>query len=248
MLRALVIGICATTLAGCATLGSRTPSGPSESDIRELRAAATRHEIEIERLRREVARLALVVDQQRSARAAPPPAATPSTTRPAAAPAPTVEISDLELPPPVSGRTPEPAAPTTPPPATVEPAEVGEAAQAIYDQGYTLYHQNRFVEAETAFQRFLQGWESSSLADNALFWIGACRLARGETDTALAAFREVVSRFPEGNKVPDALLKVAEISEREGDTQGALETYRKISTFYPDSIAAGLARERLERR
>jgi tol-pal system protein YbgF len=217
---------------------SREPTG----DLRDLQAATTRHEIEIERLRREVARLSLELDQYRrlaKAPAVPAPMPAPAT-RPAPA---TIEASDLEPPAPTTA----PSAPTgseaTPP----APPDLPEAAQAVYDQGYSLYHQNRYLEAETAFQRFLQAWGESELADNALFWIGASRLARGEADTALAAFREVTSRYPEGNKVPDALLKIAEISERAGDLEGATTAYRQILTFHPDSAAASIARDRRDR-
>jgi tol-pal system protein YbgF len=125
--------------------------------------------------------------------------------------------------------------------------EVPAAAQAIYDHGYTLYHEGRYLEAETAFQRFLTGWGVSPLADNALFWIGASRLARGEVDTALAAFTEVTTRYPDENKVADALLKMAEIAERSGDHEGARNTYRRLVTDHAESAAAAVALERLER-
>lgn len=217
--------------------GQATRSSADVADeVRQLRSASARHEVEIERLRREVARLGVALEAARTATTAParPPVAPP---RP---PAPAVESVDLAPPP----------APAPTPVAVEEPGQldapdsIPAAAQAIYDQGYTLYHESRFLDAETAFQRFLQGWPSSELADNALFWIGASRLARGELDTALAAFREVRSRYPVGNKVPDALLKIAEISERQGDREGALATYRELQRSYPDSAAATAARER----
>lgn len=235
-----VLLILALLAPGCSSLGVGSSREPSGADLRDLQAASTRHEIEIERLRREVARLTLELEQFRRLAKAPA-AATPSPTPASRPAAPTIEASDLEPPP--SPPTPAPAAPT-PEADQAVPVALPEAAQAVYDQGYSLYHQNRYLEAETSFQRFLQAWGDSELADNALFWIGASRLARGEADTALAAFREVTTRYPEGNKVPDALLKIAEISERAGDSEGAATAYRQILTFHPDSAAATIARDR----
>lgn len=237
--------VAALLAGGCSSLGVGPSREPSGIDLRDLQASTTRHEIEIERLRREVARLSLELERfQRLAKApAAPAAAVLPPPSPAGRPAPpTIEASDLE--PPAPALPAEPVASQEPSPA---PPVLPEAAQAVYDQGYSLYHQNRYLEAETAFQRFLQAWGDTELGDNALFWIGASRLARGEGDTALAAFREVVSRYPEGNKVPDALLKIAEISERSGDLDGATTAYRQILTFHPDSAAASIARDRRDR-
>ncbi|HEV7518156.1 MAG TPA: tetratricopeptide repeat protein, partial [Thermoanaerobaculia bacterium] len=89
-------------------------------------------------------------------------------------------------PPPAAARPPAKRAPTSaplPPGQVVEgPGESAEtlppAAQALYDRGYTLYHQGHFVDAVASFQRFLQSEPKSELADNALYWIGECRYSR----------------------------------------------------------------------
>jgi tol-pal system protein YbgF len=132
-----------------------------------------------------------------------------------------------------SGESAEPGAPLDP------------RAQALYDRGYTLYHQGDYVDAETSFRRFLEGHGSSDLSDNAQYWIGECRLARDDLRGALAAFRETVNRYPDGNKVPDALLKTGDVLEKLGDEEGARESYREIQRRFPDSAAAIVASERL---
>lgn len=224
--------------SGCSALRPTT-SQPSQDALHELRTASARHEVEIERLRREVARLQLALDRAEAARAAVSVVATPAP-RPQTPSS--VESADLDIPVrPVA--VPEPAATEV----NAVDSEVPAAAQAIYDQGYTLYHEGRYLEAETSFQRFLTGWGVSPLADNALFWIGASRLARGEIDTALAAFTEVTTRFPTENKVADALLKIAEIAERSGDREGARVAYGRLVGDHAESAAAAVARERLAR-
>ena len=62
---------------------------------------------------------------------------------------------------------------------------------------------------------------------------------------ALSAFREVARRFPDGNKVPDALLKAGETQAATGDTAGARETYREVIRKFPGTTAAAVAQDRL---
>jgi len=44
---------------------------------------------------------------------------------------------------------------------------VEPAAQALYDRGYSLFHQGRYLDAEATFQRFLQAYSETDLSDNA---------------------------------------------------------------------------------
>ncbi|NJL26931.1 MAG: tol-pal system protein YbgF [Thermoanaerobaculia bacterium] len=116
----------------------------------------------------------------------------------------------------------------------------------LYDEGYTLFHEKRYAEAEQRFERFLALYPTSSLADNALFWIGECRYARGEFQAALEAFTGTVERFPEGNKIPDAMVKAGKCFEALGDLDSARETYDEIGRRFPATGAATLAAEHLK--
>ncbi len=118
-------------------------------------------------------------------------------------------------------------------------------AQALYDSGYTLYHQGRYLDAESAFTQFLASWSQSDLADNALYWIGESRLGRGESASALAAFRETVQRYPDSNKAPDALYKVGRVLEGLGDLDAARREYQAVESRYPGSAAARSAADHL---
>jgi len=152
---------------------------------------------------------------------------------------------------------PTPVAPPVPipapPPAVQAPASpvlegkrepVTPAVQALYDRGYTLYHQKHYVDAEASFQRFLQAEPNSELADNAQYWIGECRYSRGDMRGALAAFRETVARYPAGNKTADALLKEGMSLESLGDKEAARNTYQEVLKRYPGTAVAAVAEER----
>ena len=269
--------------AGCTgqgLMGARTAERPP-AEVQELRtrvielqrrAAVT--EVELERLRRQVAELEARLEGRPLPRAAAPqpaPAPAPSRSfedrtpaRPEPSREPVLEIEDLsdeeaprrvtppppEAPPPaVEERTTSSRGSTAPAPAPPPGSAGGEVtaeAQELYDRGYTLYHQGRYVDAESSFQRFIQAHPATELTDNAQYWIGECRLARGDVSGALAAFRETVERFPEGNKVPDALLKVGEAMASLGDVDGAREAYQEVVRRFAGTTAAAVARDRLQ--
>ncbi len=124
-------------------------------------------------------------------------------------------------------------------------AALTASAQELYDRGYTLFHQGHYVDSETAFQQFLLGYSATVLGDNAQFWIAEARYARGDVNGALAAYRETAARFPAGNKVPDAKLKIGDCLRELGETEAARQSYRSVIREFPSSAAATAARERL---
>jgi tol-pal system protein YbgF len=260
----LAAALTVAALAGCAgqgVMGARTAERPP-AEVQELRtrvlelqrqAAVT--EVELERLRRKLAELEARLEGRPPPAPERPPAAIPPPPRSSAgaAPPPREPVFEVEdLPPEEGSRRPTP--PAAPPRAVVEPAppsagsagEVTPEAQELYDRGYTLYHQGRYVDAESSFRRFIQSHPATELTDNAQYWIGESRLARGDVSGALAAFREAVERYPEGNKVPDALLKVGEAMATLGDVEGAREAYQEVIRRFAGTTAAAVARDRLE--
>lgn len=200
-----------------------------------LRQQAAMDRVEIERLRQEVERLQAALGDARTPALTAPVEAEPRG--PVVRPGPRIESSELE----------EPPAPTrvpVPPPATAAGGAGGDL-QAIYDEGYTLFHQERYDEAEARFKTFLAGSGDSDLADNAQFWVGECRFARGDFQSALTAFTDVVDRFPKGNKVPDAMIKAGKTLEALGDRDAARATYREVQSRFPGTAAEATAAELL---
>ncbi|HEV3076676.1 MAG TPA: tol-pal system protein YbgF [Thermoanaerobaculia bacterium] len=181
------------------------------------------------------------VPPARSSQSFPPPQPSPRTP-PARAP---VASSAPPLSPPVPSTAPPAAAQVPTSPVLEGKREpVTPAVQALYDRGYTLYHQKHYVDAESSFQRFLQAEPKSELADNAQYWIGECRYSRGDMRGALAAFRETVARYPAGNKTADALLKAGMSLENLGDKEAARNTYQEVLKRYPGTAVAAVAEER----
>ena len=253
------LGLLALVAAGCS--GNLLSSSSRDAEIAELKRQvleqkkrATVSEVEAARLRREVARLEDELEEARNAAvaasAAPRPSPVPpSGSEPVIEDLPRIEVTDLEdepvAPPP---RPAPPAAPPVAPPVAAPDASSAESppeAQILYDEGYTLFNQGRYAEAEARFRRYQEQYPASGLADNALFCIGESRYARGDFSSALDAFSKTVERYPDGNKIGDALLKAGKCLEALGEVGQARSTYEEVVRRYPGSAAAALARDRL---
>lgn len=130
---------------------------------------------------------------------------------------------------------------------TGAPATVDATGQELYDRAHEQFLNRDYVNAALDFQRFLDAFPDSDLSDNALYWIGECRFARGDNRGAMAAFQTMLHEYPLGNKVPDALFKVGRTLERLGDTEGARRRFREVSQRFPDSEVAVRATELLSR-
>ena len=75
-------------------------------------------------------------------------------------------------------------------------------------------------------------------ADNALYWRGECYYAEGKYEQAANQFRELTRRYPAGNKVPDALLKLGMTQVELGREREARASFALLSQNYPSASAA----------
>ncbi len=134
--------------------------------------------------------------------------------------------------------------------ASASPEEVRD-----YETAFSLYRGGKYADAIDRFQAFLQTHPSSEFADNALFWMGESYFKLNDFEQAAVAFDRVVKRFPNGNKVPDALYRqgvsLQEIGTRTGQksTYGpaACQIFKRIADEYPNSERVAEARRQLEK-
>ena len=258
----LLVAFLGLGLGACASAGLPAPGRETRDQMDELQTRvlalqrqATMNEVEIARLRQQVAALEARLGERGSAGAPssesrvrelpPPPDPAPALLREDA-----VVEEEIDAPPvprtaPAPVSTPSPSVSPTPSPAGPPVEPLDRAGQARYDEAYTLYHQGRYPEAENAFRDFLAEHPATELSDNAQYWIGAARFAAEDHSGALRAFREVVERYPDGNKVPDALYKIGQCLEAVGDPDAAREVYRGLRERFPNTAAASLAADRL---
>ena len=240
-----------STSAQSTSAQSTSAQSPMEDELVRLRQENRVAQVELERLRQVIARLeaqlAAVQDElerERNARRPDPGTAEMVPVVDGAA-VEEEELTDEELGDVAEETTAEEiAAEDSGQPREALPA-ISDAARRLYDESYTLFHEKRYLESEEGFERFLDLYPNVDLADNAQFWIGECRYARGEYDEALEAFMATVGRFPDGNKVADALYKAGRCLEALDDSERAAATYEEVGRRFPSSAAATAARERL---
>jgi tol-pal system protein YbgF len=123
----------------------------------------------------------------------------------------------------------------------------GAAEQAAYTQAFDALKASNYQGAITGFNSFLAAYPTSPIAENAQYWLGEAHYARGEYEQAAAAFRIVGERWPNSRKSPDALLKLGYSQIEMKQVGPARVTLSDLTRKYPDSEAAKLAAERLQR-
>jgi tol-pal system protein YbgF len=158
-------------------------------------------------------------------------------------------------PPPLS--TPSlPAAASAPPPRSAAAAAGGAAAAApkpgvsdkqAYQTAFDLLQARKYDEAAKAFTQFLSGYASSPLADNAQYWLAQSHYVQRQFNVALPEFQKVIEKYPQSSKLPDALLKVGYCQSELGNKSAARTALQQVMKQFPDTTAARLATQQLEK-
>ncbi len=117
--------------------------------------------------------------------------------------------------------------------------------ELLYKKGMKLVHERLFFSALDKFSLLVELYPHSELADNALYWAGECCYVQNLPGEALHFFRRVVREYPMGNKVPDALLKMAYIYFSQGEKVEGLKLLRDLASRYPHNPVAEKALVRL---
>jgi tol-pal system protein YbgF len=115
----------------------------------------------------------------------------------------------------------------------------GEAEAKAYEVAHGLIKTGKYKEAIGAFQAFLNQYPTSSLAPNALYWMGISQVT-GLSDFKAAAesYQRLLKDFPVSPKAPDALLSLARAQVQLDDKEAARATLNQLQTKYPLSKAA----------
>ncbi|MGH7770867.1 MAG: tol-pal system protein YbgF [Candidatus Binatia bacterium] len=121
-----------------------------------------------------------------------------------------------------------------------------EAVRKDYEEAMKLLDRKDYKTAIVRFRDFLKKFPKSDLADNAQYWIGESHYALKEFDQAILAFDEVERQYPNGDKVPAALLKQGFAFAELGDKVDARLILKKLIDRYPQSQEAVKAKQKLK--
>jgi tol-pal system protein YbgF len=135
------------------------------------------------------------------------------------------------------------------PPSTI-PADAsasGSEDKASYQAAFNLLKDGQYDRAIVAFRNFLAASPSSSLADNAQYWLGEAYYVNKSYSDAQAAFQRVVDMYPQSRKLSDALLKIGYCRYEMKEWDAAKAVLTQVVTQYGDTPAGRLAQQRLEK-
>ncbi len=118
------------------------------------------------------------------------------------------------------------------------PSALDLDARRAYDAALALVNAKQYDKALDAFAGFLVKWPDHPNADNAMYWRGECYFAKGEFARAAEEFEGTIARFPLGNKLPDAILKLGICQQKLGNAAKANTYFERLRRDFPRSEAA----------
>jgi tol-pal system protein YbgF len=156
---------------------------------------------------------------------------------PAATPPPFDPLADPSATPP--GGTPAPAAPV--------PVGPGASPQRLFESTRTDYYNGQYDLCVSGFEMYLKTFPKSELAHEAQHLIGECHFMQGNFQDAVAAYNSVISNHPRSLSAPDAYYKRGLALERLQQPDRARESYEAATKNFPESAAARLSKQALDR-
>lgn len=117
--------------------------------------------------------------------------------------------------------------------------EIYRSAKQAFDQGDS-------EAARQGFEEFIKRYPKSQNADNAQFWIGEIYYREKWYEKAILEYQNVIEKYPQGNKVPAALLKQGLAFSNIGDKANAKLILEELTRKYPRSNEAKVAAETLK--
>ena len=135
------------------------------------------------------------------------------------------------------------------PPSEAAPEVVvgeSEAVRRDYEAARRALEKKDYKLAVGRFKEFLKKHAKSKLAANAQYWLGECHYALREFDQAIIEFDAVRRKYPQGDKVPAALLKQGYAFAELGEKVNARLILQEVVEKYPQSSEAAKAKLKLK--
>ena len=157
----------------------------------------------------------------------------------------------------VGSRPPEvpvpPVAPTPTRPPTAQEAALSKEEAALqgrgdadYREAIGLIRQGQCSQAVPKLRDFIRKNSKSDFADNAQYLIGSCYYGQRDYNRAIIELNEVLLKYPKADKVPPALLMLADAFADSGDKIDARLILQKLIADHGKSEEADKARQKLQ--
>lgn len=111
-------------------------------------------------------------------------------------------------------------------------APAGTNAKDLYENALTDLKNNKLSDAETKLTQFLSSFPQDALAGNAQYWLGEVYYKQQNFAKAAVAFKDGYSKYPEGSKGPDCLLKLGLSMKALGKKQEACTAFTNLPSMF----------------
>ncbi len=133
--------------------------------------------------------------------------------------------------------SPPPGAVRIPASAQRELTALTESATS-YLAAFSELASGRHSAAERGFERFLSDFPGHQYAANARFWLANAQESQGKLQSALNHYRQLVISPQAQAKAPAALVRMAQIYQRQNQGVQAEEVLEQLRSRFPDSPEA----------
>src|SRR5262249_58101221 len=108
------------------------------------------------------------------------------------------------------------------------------AAQRLFDTGELQRSADKDDDFLNTVNQLRQTAPASPYLEQALLYVGNIYLLRHDWDKAIDSYREIQTRFPQGQRAPYSNWKAAWLSLRQGRPAEAKAGFERQITLYPD--------------
>ena len=115
-----------------------------------------------------------------------------------------------------------------------------------YQLAFELLKDENYETARVSFIKFIRLHQDSDFIDDAKYWLGETYYAQRLFKQALKEFEEVLTKFPNSGKIPEALLKKGFCYFELGEVEKSRQLLKSVVNQYPDSSVSRLAVQKLK--
>jgi len=116
---------------------------------------------------------------------------------------------------------------------------------SAYQRGLVYLNHDRYDDAVTAFERYLDAFPTGADAAGATYYHADAHWSQGQYGLARVEFEQMAAAFPSSPLAPEALWSSARVAERRGGRAEAKAAYHSVADVFPNSQQAARALLRL---
>jgi tol-pal system protein YbgF len=119
--------------------------------------------------------------------------------------------------------------------------------ESMYRAAYYDVIKGNYDMAIKGMQEYLKRYPQTSLADNALYWIGECHLTQKDYANAQASFEQMLKDYPQSENIAASKLKLGLCMYNQKNKTKAKQYFQDVAKNYPGTEEANQAADMLKR-